>query len=96
MENFCMRRDERCLPLVGGKHAREEKNLMELQENQMISETANAQLKINAQPGIIVLTGIMAAGKSTVARLLAQRFVRGVYIEADALQRMIVSREGSG
>lgn len=33
----------------------------------------------------------MAAGKSTVARLLAQRFARGIYIKADALQRMIVS-----
>jgi predicted kinase len=42
-------------------------------------------------PCIIVVTGIMAAGKSTVARLLAQHFERGVHIEADALQRMIVS-----
>ncbi|MGH2588494.1 MAG: phosphotransferase-like protein [Dehalococcoidia bacterium] len=43
------------------------------------------------EPVIIVITGIQAAGKSTVARLLAQRFARGVHIEADALQRMIVS-----
>jgi predicted kinase len=42
-------------------------------------------------PCIIVVTGIMAAGKSTVARLLAQHFDRGVHVEADALQRMIVS-----
>jgi predicted kinase len=42
-------------------------------------------------PCIMVVTGIMAAGKSTVARLLAQHFERGVHIEADALQRMIVS-----
>ncbi|MGE0539887.1 MAG: AAA family ATPase [Dehalococcoidia bacterium] len=40
---------------------------------------------------IIVITGIQAAGKSTVARLLAERFPRGVHIEADALQRMIVA-----
>jgi chloramphenicol 3-O-phosphotransferase len=40
---------------------------------------------------IIAVTGVQAAGKSTVARLLAERFARGVYIEADALQRMIVS-----
>ncbi|MDQ3706411.1 MAG: chloramphenicol phosphotransferase CPT family protein [Chloroflexota bacterium] len=40
---------------------------------------------------IIVVTGIQAAGKSTVARLLAGRFERGVHVEADALQRMIVS-----
>lgn len=43
------------------------------------------------QPVIIVVTGIMAAGKSTVGHLLAQRFAQGVHIEADVLQRMIVS-----
>lgn len=43
------------------------------------------------KPVLIVVTGIMAAGKSTIARLLAQRFARGVHIEADALQQMIVS-----
>ena len=40
---------------------------------------------------IIVVTGIQAAGKSTVARRLAGRFARGAHIEADALQRMIVA-----
>lgn len=40
---------------------------------------------------IIVVTGIQAAGKSTIARLLAERFARGVHVEADTLQRMIVS-----
>lgn len=45
----------------------------------------------NQQQTIIVVTGVMAAGKSTIARLLAQQFARGVHIEADVLQHMIVS-----
>jgi len=40
---------------------------------------------------VIAVTGIQAAGKSTVARLLAQRFERGVHIEADLLYQMIVT-----
>jgi predicted kinase len=47
--------------------------------------------KHNHTPALIVVTGIMAAGKSTIAHLLAQRFARGVHVEADALQRMIVA-----
>lgn len=43
------------------------------------------------QPTMIAVTGIQAAGKSTVSRLLAQRFARGVHIEADLLQHMVVS-----
>ncbi len=43
------------------------------------------------QPTILAVTGIQAAGKSTVSRLLARRFARGVHIEADQLQHMIVS-----
>lgn len=46
---------------------------------------------ISSQPAFIVVTGIMAAGKSTVGRLLAQRFTKGVHIEADVLQQMIVT-----
>lgn len=40
---------------------------------------------------LVVVTGIQAAGKSTVARMLAEQWTRGVYIEADALQNMIMS-----
>jgi predicted kinase len=47
--------------------------------------------RVLEQPAIIAVTGIQAAGKSTIARLLAQRFARGVHIEADQLQHMIVS-----
>lgn len=47
------------------------------------------------QPAIIAVTGIQAAGKTTIARLLAQRFVRGAHVECDAMQHMIVSgRQG--
>ncbi len=40
---------------------------------------------------LFVISGNQAAGKTTVAHLLAQRFSRGVHVEADDLQRMIVS-----
>jgi GrpB-like predicted nucleotidyltransferase (UPF0157 family)/chloramphenicol 3-O-phosphotransferase len=40
---------------------------------------------------IFLITGPMAAGKSTVARLLAERFERGVYLEGDLFRRSIVS-----
>ena len=44
-----------------------------------------------ADPVIIAVTGIQAAGKSTIARLLAARFERGVHVEADLLYQMIVA-----
>ena len=40
---------------------------------------------------IFVISGTQGAGKSTVARMLASRFGRGVHVEADTLQGMIVS-----
>lgn len=43
------------------------------------------------QPVVYLITGPMAAGKSTVARLLASRFERGVYLEGDLFRRSIVS-----
>ena len=40
---------------------------------------------------VYLITGPMAAGKSTVAGLLALRFARGVHVEGDVFRRSIVS-----
>ena len=40
---------------------------------------------------VIVVTGIMAAGKSTVAEVLARRSDRAVHLRGDVFRRMIVS-----
>ena len=42
------------------------------------------------KPAVYLITGPMAAGKSTVARLLAERFGRGVFLEGDFFRRSIV------
>jgi chloramphenicol 3-O-phosphotransferase len=43
------------------------------------------------RPAVYLITGPMAAGKSTVGRLLASRFERGVHLEGDVFRRSIVS-----
>jgi predicted kinase len=40
---------------------------------------------------LFVISGVSAAGKSTVARLLAERFERGVCVPGDEIRAMIVS-----
>jgi dephospho-CoA kinase len=40
---------------------------------------------------IIAVTGAMAAGKSTVAQLIAERLPRAVHVRGDVFRRMIVS-----
>ncbi len=46
---------------------------------------------MNAEPRAFVVTGVMAAGKSTVAQLLAEHFERGVHLRGDEFRRMVVS-----
>ncbi len=40
---------------------------------------------------VVLITGISASGKSTVAELLAQRFDRGVHVKGDVFRRMVVN-----
>jgi predicted kinase len=42
-------------------------------------------------PGIILITGIMASGKSTVAQHLAERLPKSVHLRGDVYRRMIVN-----
>jgi predicted kinase len=39
---------------------------------------------------VVLVTGVMAAGKSTVAQLLAERFEPSVHLRGDVFRRMIV------
>ena len=43
------------------------------------------------QPGILLITGIMAAGKSTIAQRAAERLEKSVHLRGDIFRRMIVS-----
>ncbi|KNB50787.1 AAA family ATPase [Streptomyces caatingaensis] len=40
---------------------------------------------------VVLITGVMAAGKSTVAELLARRLPRAAHVRGDLFRRMIVS-----
>ena len=42
------------------------------------------------EQSVVLITGISASGKSTVADLLARRFGRGVHVKGDVFRRMVV------
>ncbi|MFE6491892.1 AAA family ATPase [Streptomyces sp. NPDC057748] len=42
-------------------------------------------------PAVILITGVMASGKSTVAQALAERLPRAVHVRGDVFRRMVVS-----
>ncbi|GAA4001293.1 AAA family ATPase [Streptomyces plumbiresistens] len=41
--------------------------------------------------GVVLITGVMASGKSTVAQALAERLPRAAHVRGDVFRRMIVS-----
>jgi chloramphenicol 3-O-phosphotransferase len=51
----------------------------------------NAGVPSDLNRAVIVITGIMAAGKSTVAQALAQRLPRSAHVRGGAFRRMVVS-----
>lgn len=52
---------------------------------------SNPQESILGNRGIFIITGIMAAGKSTIAELLAKRFEKGVHVHGDIYRKMVVA-----
>ena len=46
---------------------------------------------LDERRGIFLVTGAQAAGKSTVGRLLAERFDRGAFVEGDLMWKLVVS-----
>jgi predicted kinase len=46
---------------------------------------------LDRSPAALVITGVMASGKSTVAQLVAERLPRAAHVRGDVYRRMIVS-----
>lgn len=51
----------------------------------------DAQSAHTSFPAAVIITGIAAAGKSTVAHALAERLPKSVHLRGDAFRRMIVN-----
>ena len=45
----------------------------------------------SSEPFVLLVTGVSASGKSTVADALARRFERGVHVRGDVFRKMIVT-----
>jgi cytidylate kinase len=43
------------------------------------------------EPGVILITGMMAVGKSSVAQALSERLSKSVHLRGDVFRRMTVS-----
>ncbi|MFI1095111.1 AAA family ATPase [Streptomyces sp. NPDC020917] len=46
---------------------------------------------VELERAVVVITGVMASGKSTVAQLLAERLPRAVHVRGDVFRRMMVA-----
>ena len=55
------------------------------------SACAGTLSAVSGPSGVIVITGIMAAGKSTIAQRLAEHLPRSAHVRGDVYRRMIVS-----
>jgi len=83
-----LNREPRCpfaeLDVVGGA--------VEDRRRDDMSRSAVCQARpMDLEPRLFVITGIMAAGKSTVAQALAERFDRSVHLRGDLFRRAVVS-----
>ncbi|MEU4656051.1 AAA family ATPase [Streptomyces sp. NPDC023723] len=57
----------------------------------MTDITSPASTPVDGTPGVIVVSGISAAGKSTVAQALAERLPRSAHVRGDTFRRMVVN-----